>query len=75
MRQVRGNNAPPHNAMSKMRFCGWKNLSMLHPPAGKFATGVPKAEVSMLLALPCNELGTSLRYEMGLLKQPSIDVR
>lgn len=39
---------------------------MLHPPVGKFATGMPKEEVSTLLPLPCNELGTSLRYEMGL---------
>ena len=59
-------NAPPHNVMSKIRLCGRKNWLMLHPPFGKFATGMPKVEVSTLLALPCNELGTSLRYEKGL---------
>jgi hypothetical protein len=50
--------------MSKIRFCGRKYFSTLQPADEKFATGMPKAAVSMLLALPCNELGTSLRYEM-----------
>lgn len=43
---------------------------MLQPADEKFATGTPNAAVSILLALPCNELGTSLRYEMDISNRP-----
>jgi len=44
-------NAPPHSVMSKMRCCGSKNLSTVHPVDGQLAMGVPRVDVSIVLAL------------------------
>jgi len=50
-------NAPPQRVISKIRFWGWKNWSMLQPVDGQLATGIPKVEVSIVLALLDSELG------------------
>lgn len=39
---------PPHSVMSKIIFCGLKNVFMSQPPVGQFATGVPSVDVSIV---------------------------
>jgi hypothetical protein len=57
-------NAPPQRVMSKTRFCGLKKVSMMHPVAGKFAIGIPKVEVSTLVAPFDIEEGIFWRFKI-----------
>jgi hypothetical protein len=57
--------APPQSVMSKTRFCGSKNVSMVHPVAGKFATGTPKVEVSTLVEPLEIEEGIFWRFKIA----------
>lgn len=53
--------------MSNIKLCGAKNSSILHPPVGQLATGVPKLDVSILLALDDKLLGTLDRLKNQIL--------
>jgi len=50
-------NAPPQRVISKIKLWGWKYCSMLQPVDGQLATGRPKVEVSIVLALLDSEVG------------------
>jgi len=65
----------PHKVISIMRCWGWKNLLMLQPPFGQLATGVPKSEVSMVLAFDVIEFGTWGRYKYQATESSSVNWR
>jgi len=57
-RQQFPKNLPPQRVMSKIRFCGSKNLLDAHPVEGQFPTGIPSDDVSIVLELEESTLDT-----------------
>jgi hypothetical protein len=49
----------PQRVISKIKFWGSKNCEILQPVEGQLPTGIPKVEVSIVLALLDSELGIS----------------